>query len=193
VNIESITFEFDGKHEHNYYFTLHAQTPESTIDSDIKCRNLKPVYETDLNRTYISAVSGTTNFPVLPSLSVQITYPKINSSCLKIGLWIEPEKIQAMGPHQANISTPDKKLAEEEKNSPTKSSPDHGSENYSPEKNIIRQLSFTNPYESKSLIGEFYISFPKLLGVEMKIFDQKDASLIHKHIVFLATFYIQTD
>ncbi len=104
VNLGSIKFEFDGKHEHNYYFKLQAQTSDSTIDSEVKCHNIKPVYESDLNRTILQ-ISGTTAALAqkLPGLSFHTTYSQLNASCLKISLWAEPEK-PLQTPHTHNSS-----------------------------------------------------------------------------------------
>ena len=44
-------------------------------------------------------------------------------------------------------------------------------------------MNLVEKYEADTLIGTFYISFPKLLGEEMKIFDKKDASLMHNNFV----------
>eukprot|EP01022_Parablepharisma_sp_SALTPOND_P014504 TRINITY_DN1977_c0_g1_i1.p6 TRINITY_DN1977_c0_g1~~TRINITY_DN1977_c0_g1_i1.p6 ORF type:complete len:192 (-),score=28.16 TRINITY_DN1977_c0_g1_i1:3037-3612(-) len=181
VNLGEIKFEFDGKHEHNYYLTLQAQTPESTIDSEMKCHNIRPVYESEVNRTFIQIGGGAGSHgnEKLPTISFPTTYAQMTSSCLKIALWLEPEKIQGLGPHPPSVAEKSREVEEE------KSRHDHSSEKQMNELTLLRKLTLAEKYESDTLIGEFYISFPKLLGEEMKIFDKKDATLIHKHIVTL--------
>ncbi len=176
VNLGGIKFEFDGKHEHNYYFTLQAQTPESTIDSDMRCHNIRPVYESEVNRTFLQIGTGSPSHAALPSISFQTTYSQMSASCLKILLWAEPEKLQA-----GHLASADKIMAVRENEYKSK----HEGEAPFAEVTLLKRISLAEKYESDTLVGEFYISFPKLLGEEMKIFDQKDATLIHKHIVWI--------
>ena len=93
VNLIGIKFEFEGKHEHNYYFTLQAQTPESTVDANTKSDDIRPTYESDVNRSFIriGSASYSPNETKLPSISLPASYYQLSSSCLKIALWLEPE------------------------------------------------------------------------------------------------------
>ena len=172
VNLESIKFEFAGKHEHCYYFSLQAQTPKSTIDCDVKPRNMRPIYESSVNRTFLQICGATSSSVKLPSISFQTTLSQLNASCLKVSLWIEPEiPLPTHAPKSLNEDE------EEEKRQTS------NQETTANDPVLQKGISLADRYESDVLVGDIYISFPKLLGEEMKIFDHRDASLIHRPIV----------
>jgi len=170
VSLRGIEFELEGKHEHNYYFLLQAQTSESTIDGDITCCNIRTTYESEVNRTFIriEAIGPPSSKVKLPTITFPTSYKQLSSSCLKIALWRESENSASMTRQRPSISSRDI---------------EEGSDPFSPMTHeLLKKIKLAEKLEADVLVGYFYISFPKLLGKEMNIFDKKDASLMNNHL-----------
>jgi hypothetical protein len=171
VSLRGIKFEFEGKHEHNYYFLLQAQTSESTVDGDLLCHNIKPTYESEVNRTLIKieATDPPSSEVKLPVITFPTSYKQLSSSCLKVALWREPENAATIVKQKSSVSS-----LEIEEGSVCCTPATH---------ELLKRMKLAEKLETDVLVGYFYISFPKLLGEEMKIFDKKDASLMNNQLV----------
>lgn len=184
AHLENIKFEFEGKHEEKYYFSLQAQTPEGTIEGVSKCSCAEPIYESQLNSTSIEYPNPQTSTADMPYLQFQTACALLSSSCIRITLWISPDnktaellKLEGSFMTEPNEEQKEKDDCCADPNG-KKMEIDCGNQIKAIRKNTILERIETDP-----LFGVCHISFPKLLGDEMTVFDKIDAALIHKEIV----------
>jgi hypothetical protein len=193
VSVKDMKFEFEGKREHDYSFSLQAQTSDVTIESDVKSPNLHAIYEPAVNRTFLQLTSNSDNLIKLPCLTFETTYVHISSSCLKICLWRPVDEslaspspmrsvsgsggIVSFSSIQLNVPTASTGIAD------LRSAIAAGNPSAPSTSPGVRELLQRAREDADVLLGESYIAFPKLLGEEMLIFDQKEALLIYKELV----------
>ena len=181
VRLTSIKFEFDGKHEDWLYPYLEAKTLESTVNSMFAHGAASAEYISDLDRSVLQFPTSHGEATRVANVKFQTSYAYLASSYLRIVLYIgsEPTASPSGGPLKRRLSSdtnPNFEPKEENVKSPAA-------------KNIAVvdagevEVKAADVDDNAVLFGECYLSFPKLLGQEMTVFDKKDAMLLHRQIV----------
>jgi hypothetical protein len=185
VRLTSIKFEFDGKHEQWFYPSLQAQTPEGTVDSDVTQSGALAKYVSEVDRSMLEFSSSLGEGTRVANVKFQTSYAHLTSSCLRVGLWVGsgPSESPTMKRRLSSDTNTNLEPKEEENKSPAVEQVILMDAEQQEHKPVPMD-------ENAPLFGECYLSFPKLLGEEMTVFDMKDAMCRNRQIVDRACFRV---